>query len=67
MSEISEHRLLDKGLEIANKLQNEVLFGDQGLEKTLYAFLTVAELLNRENDMTWAMILLRCHRARMFV
>jgi len=54
MSKISEHRLLDKGLEIANKLQNEVLFGNQGLEKTLYAFLTVAELLNRENDMTWA-------------
>jgi|APSaa5957512535_1039671.scaffolds.fasta_scaffold43081_3 hypothetical protein len=54
MSKVPEQRLLDKGLEIANKLQNEALFSDRGLEKNLYAFLTVAELLNREKDVEWA-------------
>lgn len=54
MSKASESRLLDKGLEIANKLQNEALFADKGLQKNLYAFLTVAELLNRQEDILWA-------------
>jgi len=54
MSGVSEQRLLDKGLEIANKLQLEALFGKSEFQENLYAFLTVAELLNRNDDIKWA-------------
>ncbi len=54
MIEKMNQTLLDRGLQIADKLQDEVLFGKNNFEKNLHGFLTVAELLNRKKDISWA-------------
>ena len=53
MVEHTPTSVLEWGLGIAQKLQNEVLFGNNSSEKNLHGFLTVAELLNRPDDVTW--------------
>ena len=45
---------LERGLELAHKLQNRILFEDFDLEKSLHVFLTISKSLNRTEDAEWA-------------
>ena len=45
---------LERGLELAHKLQNLILFEDFDLEKSLHVFLTISKSLNRTEDVEWA-------------
>ena len=44
---------LERGLEMAYKLQNHILFNNFDLEKGLHVFLTVNESLQRKDDINW--------------
>ena len=53
MNDISKQGLFDRALEMANKLQNEILFEGKEFVDCLYGFLTIAELLQRNDDIKW--------------
>ena len=44
---------LERGLEMASKLQDHMLFNNFDLEKALHVFLTVSESLQRKDDINW--------------
>ena len=45
---------LERGLELAHKLQDHILFEDFDLEKSLHVFLTISKSLNRTEDVEWS-------------